>query len=165
MWKKIAIAGAVGAAILGTGAAALAETGTSTSTSASASTSPSTSSPATTSGSAAGKPGQLKGKLKEALGRFEHGSWVSSDKSTSADITHDAVKGAVTAVSPTSISVKASDGFSETFVVNSDTGVRIKGTKAAGAIGSVKVGDTVLVTGTKSGTTATAKHVLDGGTK
>jgi hypothetical protein len=158
MWTKIAIAGAVGAAILGTGAAALAETGTSGSTATPSSTS------ATASPSVA-PLGRLSGKLKVALGRFEHGSWVAADKSTSTDITHDAVKGAVTAVSPTSISVKASDGFSETFVVDTATAVRIKGTKAAGAIGSVKVGDTVLVTGTKSGSTATAKHVLDGGAK
>jgi len=165
MWKKIAIAGAVGAAVLGTGAAALAETGTGTSSTPAASSSPASSPAATAPSSAAGKRGQLKGKLKEALGRFEHGSWVAQDKSTSTDITHDAIKGAVTAVSPTSISVKASDGFSETFVVNSDTAVRIKGTKTAGAIGSVKVGDTALVTGTNSGSTATAKHVLDGGAK
>jgi hypothetical protein len=76
MWKKIAIAGAVGAAILGTGAAALAETGTSAAGTTSATASPSTSSPSTAS-SSAGKLGQLKGKLKMALGRFEHGSWVA----------------------------------------------------------------------------------------
>jgi hypothetical protein len=159
MWKQIAIAGAVGAAILGTGAAALAETGTGSSTgSSSGSAAQSTQSAVT----AAAAGGQLKGKLKLALKGFEHGSWVSEDSGSA--VTHDAVKGSVSAVSATSITVKAADGFSETFVVNTDTAVRVKGSGKS-AITAVKVNDTVLVTGTKSGSTATAKHVLDGGVK
>jgi hypothetical protein len=158
MWKKIAIAGAVGAAILGTGAAALAETGSNEGPSATlvAATS------APTAGTAT-KAGPLKGKLALALKRFDHGSWVTTGKNGS--VTHDAIKGAVTAVSPSSISVKAGDGTTETFTVTASTAVRIKGTSGKSSIAAVKVNDTVLVTGTKSGSTDTAVHVLDGGAK
>src|SRR6202000_1708149 len=108
--------------ILGTGAAAMAE-----STSGGfANVAPLTwasSPPPTATGSssaAAGATGAkaagtLRGKLKLALGRFEHGEWVTAGGSTSgstADVTHDAVKGTVSAVSATSITVKAADGFS-----------------------------------------------------
>jgi hypothetical protein len=162
MWQKIAIAGAVGAAILGTGAAALAETGSS-STSASVTPAASTSTaatPATGAGKAA--KGALKGKLGLAIKNFDHGSWVSQNQGSPQ--THDAIKGTVSAVSASSITVKSADGVSQTFVVNSDTAVRVKGTGKA-AISSVKVNDTVLVTGTAAGSSATAKHVLDGGAK
>ena len=119
----------------------------------------------TTSGTATGhgsKAGQLKGKLALALRGFEHGSWVSDGKN--GTVTHVAIKGAATAVSPTSITVKAADGTTDTFVVNGSTAVRVKGSGKT-AIGSVKVNDTVLVTGTQSGSTDTAVHVLDGGAK
>jgi hypothetical protein len=162
MWKQIAIAGAVGAAILGTGAAALAETGSS-STSGSATPAASTSTaatPATGAGKAA--KGALKGKLGLAIKNFDHGSWVSQDQGNPQ--THDAIKGTVSAVSATSITVKSADGVSQTYAVTSDTAVRVKGTGKS-AIASVKVNDTVLVTGTAAGSTMTAKHVLDGGAK
>ena len=77
---------------------------------------------------------------------------------------HDAVGGTVTAVSPTSITVKAADGFSGTFVVGSSTKVHVKGTKPA-TIANVKVNDRAVVAGTKSGSTVTATQVLDAGTK
>jgi VCBS repeat-containing protein len=160
MWKQIAIAGAVGAAILGTGAAALAETGSS-STSGSAAPAASTSTAGTAPTGTAAK-GALKGKLGLAIKNFDHGSWVSQDQGSPQ--THDAIKGTVSAVSASSITVKSADGTSQTYVVTSDTAVRVKGTGKS-AIGSVKVNDTVLVTGTASGSTMTAKHVLDGGAK
>jgi hypothetical protein len=167
MWKQIAIAGAVGAAILGTGAAALAETGsssTSGSATPAASTSTASTSTAATPATGAGKAakGALKGKLGLAIKNFDHGSWVSQDQGNPQ--THDAIKGTVSAVSATSITVKSADGVSQTYAVTSDTAVRVKGTGKS-AIASVKVNDTVLVTGTAAGSTMTAKHVLDGGAK
>ena len=61
--------------------------------------------------------------------------------------------------------VKAADGTSETFVVNSSTKVGRRtagqtGKAGASTISAVKPGDTVLVTGTGT-TTVTAKHVVD----
>jgi hypothetical protein len=165
MWKQIAIAGAVGAAILGTGAAALAETGSS-STSGSAAPAASTSTASTATPATGKAKAALKGKLGLAIKNFDHGSWVSQDKGSPQ--THDAIKGTVSAVSAASITVKSADGTSQTYVVNSDTAVRVKGTGKS-SIGSVKVNDTVLVTGTaassSAGATMTAKHVLDGGAK
>ena len=147
MWKKIAIAGSVAAAIVGTGAGALAATS-------STSTAP----------NPAGKPAaKAKGRAALALRKIEHGEWVTKDK-TGADVTHDAVGGTVTAVSASSITVKASDGFSETFAVGSTTKVHVKGTKPA-TIANVKVNDRAVVAGTKSGSTVTATQVLDAGTK
>jgi len=74
--------------------------------------------------------------------------------------THVDVNGEVTAVSATSISVKAADGFTATFVVNSDTKVR---TSATGkAVTDLKVGDAVHVDGAKSGTSLTAVDVHAG---
>ena len=71
--------------------------------------------------------------------------------------TEDVQRGTVTAVSSSSISVKSADGFTATYVVSSKT---LVDAQAAG-IGSVKKGDTVFVTATVSGSTATAANVLD----
>lgn len=74
--------------------------------------------------------------------------------------THVDVNGAATAVSASSITVKADDGFTATFAINSTTEVRTSAT--GGAITDVKVGDTVHVDGTKSGSTLTANDVHAG---
>jgi Domain of unknown function (DUF5666) len=168
MWKKIAIATGAGAVLIGGGAAAVAAaasadtSGTGTSATPSATASGTPSKPAT-------KPGRHERGLRVAgaLGRFEHAEWVSKDGT--ANVTHDAVHGTVTSVSATSISVKAADGYGLTFTVNADTKVRVRDTSGtgkrvgqAGTISDVKSGDNVLVSGIKSGSTVTAKHVLDG---
>lgn len=160
MWKKLAIAGATGAAVLGAGAAALAETGT---PSPSPSAAPSSSAPKTAPNGHAKRAGKAR---RAAL---EHGEWVTNRDGKAE--THDAVRGKVTSVSATSISVRAVDGYSLTLTVNADTKVRVRpagstdkkaGSKAT--IAQVKTGDTVLAAGTKSGSTVTAKHVIDTGT-
>jgi hypothetical protein len=71
--------------------------------------------------------------------------------------TVDVQRGTVTAVSSASITVKSADGFTASYAVNSKT---LVDAQAAG-IGSVKKGDTVFVTATVSGSTATAANVLD----
>lgn len=160
MWKKIAIAGATGAVILGAGASALAVTGTNGSTASAPSTSP-TSSSAPASPSTA-KDGQRARARVIAIGRknFQHGTWVTKDGST--EVTHDAIRGSVTAVSATSITVKAADGVSQTYLVSSATKVhsRTAGKGKTGPITDVATGDTVGVLGTGT-TTLTATLVLD----
>lgn len=155
MWKKIAISGAVAAAVLGSGAVALAETTSgstpSTTPSAGAATAPT-----------AGKPG-AKVRAAVALRSIEHGEWTTRDKS-GTDVVHDAIGGTVSAVSATSITVKAADGFSATYSVGPSTKVHVKGTKPA-TITNVKVNDRVVLAGTKAGTTITATQVLDAGPK
>ena len=71
--------------------------------------------------------------------------------------TLDVREGTVTAASATSITVKSSDGSTATYAVTSKT---LVDAQAAG-IGSVKDGDTVYVTATVNGATATAINIVD----
>jgi hypothetical protein len=68
----------------------------------------------------------------------------------------------VTAVSPTSITVKAADNTSQTYVVNSSTKVRERanGKGSDSTINAVHQGDDVAVIGTGT-TTLTAKGIVD----
>jgi hypothetical protein len=99
---------------------------------------------------------------------------VTQNKKTGMFTTHDAIRGRVTAVSPTSITVRAADSTMETYQVNSSTKVftrvlRTHASKTAGtaqptrtaaSLADVKAGDSVLVGGT--GTAAlTAVRVVD----
>ena len=72
-------------------------------------------------------------------------------------VTMVGVRGEITAVSATSITIKAEDGFTGTFVVNADTKVR---GKDVDKIADVKVGDQGGAVGPKSGDTVTARWVL-----
>ncbi len=105
-----------------------------------------------------------KGKLEKRLARVSHAQWVSKDGRTGEFVTHDAIRGEVTAVTSAAITVKAADNTTETFAVNSSTKVRVAGTKGDTSLGKVKVGDRVGVVGTGTGT-LTATHVIDRGPK
>jgi hypothetical protein len=156
MLKKVVIVGAAAAAVLGAGTAALATSGSS-------SPSPSASS------SSAPNPGKAEQALAKArrhpglnlARRALHASWVTRNGS-SGFITHDAIRGQVTAVSASSITVKAADDVSQTYAVTADTKVHLRGDKGkAGSIGQVKTGDRVIVLGTGT-SSLTATQVLDG---
>jgi hypothetical protein len=71
--------------------------------------------------------------------------------------TVDIQQGTVTAVSGTSITLKSADGFTKTYTVTSSTLV----TAQRGGIGSVKVGNKVVVSATQSGAAATATRISD----
>jgi hypothetical protein len=152
MYKKILIGGATAAAILGAGGTALAVTGSDTTSGTPASSSSSSTTPAQPAKKAKGKSGLLR--------RLQHGQIVTKGKG--GYVTHDLIKGTVTSVSPTSITVQAADKKSETFVVNPATKVRMRtaGKGAASAIASVAKGDRVVVAGTGT-STYTARHVVD----
>lgn len=79
--------------------------------------------------------------------RALHAEWVTMGKD--GPVTHQAIRGDVTAVSPTSITVKAKDGVSLTFTIDTDTKVRERkaGKGADSAIGDVTVGAKALVAG------------------
>lgn len=96
--------------------------------------------------------------------RGEYAQWTTYDAKSKADVVHDGIRGSVSAVSPTSITVTAKDGKAETFAVSGTTKVGVKGDAkgTAGSIGQVKVGDRVVVVGTGSGSYA-ATHVSDRG--
>jgi hypothetical protein len=150
MLKKTVIATGVGAAVLlGGGGAALAAT--------SSSTAPQ---PASTS---TGKTAH-KHKHHDKIFRGEYAQWRTYDAKTKTSVTHDGVRGAVKAVSATSISVTTKDGTMKTYLLNSGTKVHAKGdTKAKpGSISQIKVGDRAEVIGTGT-TTMTATHVIDRG--
>lgn len=96
--------------------------------------------------------------------RGEYAQWTTFDQKTNTSTVHDAIRGSVTAVSPSSITVKAGNGTAQTYAVGTDTKVHTKGGANANpaAIGQVKVGDRAVVVGTGQGT-FTATHVLDRG--
>ena len=150
MWKNVAIAGSVGAVVLGSGAVALAATGGS---------SPGTAMNAATAPVAADVPA-ASGRLGALANRALHGTWVTRDGANSGEyVQHDAIRGVVTVVSATSITVKAADGVTMTFVVNTSTKVK---TKAGTSISDVHADDAVAVVGTGS-STMTATHVVGQG--
>ena len=157
MWKKIAIAGGVCAAMVGVGSAALATSGSSSTPGSPAA--PSSSAP---SGKSATTAAKHKGRA--VVRRAVHAQWVTKDKDGKTFVTHDAIRGSVTAVSPTSITVRAADKKSETFQVTSATKVRIRtnGNGAKGTISQVHTGDLALVLGTGT-TTLTAHGIVAGG--
>jgi len=187
MIKKIAVIGGIVAVTgLGIGGAAWAESNSPAPQAVAASSGQgvavpavdtiSTTAPSTPAAGKAGKAGKAGRTAKDGsdkrlalakrLEKVSHAQWVSKDGKTGTFVTHDAVRGTVSAVSPTSIVVKATDGTSETFVVNGSTKVHVKGnvkTKTPGTISQVKVGDAVGVLGTGAGT-MTATQVIDRGT-
>jgi len=74
--------------------------------------------------------------------------------------TRAGITGTVTAVSATSITVKAADSYTASFAVASTTKVMVDGKTASAT--SVKIGDTVHVEGVRSGTTLTAEAIRAG---
>ncbi len=109
-----------------------------------------------------GRPG-MGGPGGEAL----HGEFVV--KAADGTITTmREVHGTVTAVSSSSITVKAEDGYSATFAIDEDTDVRTglpdrnsaPDAESTDTIADVTVGDVARVHGSVSGSTATAEHVM-----
>jgi hypothetical protein len=85
-----------------------------------------------------------------------HGQFVVP-KSGGGYQTIDTQRGAVTAVSATSITVNSADGFVKTYQVVSSTNVDAR----RDGISTVKTGHQVAVTATVSGSTVTASSILD----
>ena len=103
--------------------------------------------------------GDRSGGMHQGIGSPVHGVMVAQD-SSGAFVTIQSVHGTVSAVSATSITVKAADGFTATFAINADTRVHAK--DATGSITGIVVGDEVMVMGTGSGTALTAVHIGSG---
>jgi hypothetical protein len=147
MWKTLAAIGATAAIIGGAGTAAYAATGTPAPT-------PSTPSTGSATTPAAKHPGLDRSR------RSVHATWVTENKKTKTFTTHDAIRGRVTSVSATSITVQAADNATETYVVNLATKVHTRTLKSAASISDVRAGDPVFVGGTGT-TTLTAVRVVD----
>lgn len=176
MLKKIVLAASAAAVVLGAGTAALATSGGSGSPSAAGAPAAAPAAPGNAApGNAA--PGNARGKghrpALRALGRALHGQWVTPDRDhPGAFVTHDAIRGEVTAVSATSITVKALDGVSQTYAVTDATKVHLRKNTPGlgkgrgnggtpGKISDVHTGDKVAVAGTGT-TSLTAAHIVDG---
>lgn len=86
-----------------------------------------------------------------------HGEFTIKKPDGSGYETVATQNGEVTAVSPSSITVKSEDGFSRTYSVDENT---VVGSGRDG-IGSVKTGDTVQVAGIVDGAKTSAAAVLD----
>lgn len=104
--------------------------------------------------------------VRARLRHFLHGTWVTGP---AAPVTHSAIRGTVTAVSATSITVRARDGVTLTFAVTDATKVHRRGDGRGtfSPIDEVHVGDEALVTGvgdsTRDGTgEPTARHIFFG---
>ncbi|HEY4453633.1 MAG TPA: hypothetical protein VGN81_04910 [Pseudonocardiaceae bacterium] len=154
--KTTMIAGAAVVALIGIGGGvAFATSGSGSSTPTSTLTAATT----PTSGTNTPADGPSKRKHHGLLDRAEHGQ-VTVRAKTGTEVI-DLQRGLVTAVSPTSITVKSQDGFSATYVVNSTTKVRKTGQQSA--IANVANGDNVVIAAIHSGSTDTAKRIGDHG--
>lgn len=161
MYRKIVLSGVTAAVVLGAGTAALATTGASATSG--TPTPSSTSSTHATTGKAA-KAGKHK---RSPLGRAVHAKITVKTKK--GYVTRDLIRGTVTAVSSTSITVRAGDRTTETYVVGKDTKVlaraATKGAKpTASSISKVSKGQHVLVGGTGT-STLTATRIVELATK
>lgn len=99
-----------------------------------------------------------KGKKRDAardrLARALHATWVTKNKQ--GVVTHQAIRGEVTAATTTSITVKAADGFSQNYTVSAATKVLMRNLSATDKAGrkavasspsAVKAGARALVIG------------------
>lgn len=110
------------------------------------------------------------------LGQAEHGDVVVGGTGGAAATTVRFVRGQVTAVSATALSLKSADGFTADFIINADTKVRAgraagdsprmrrgaagnSGAPGNASISDVKVGDNVVVVGELADNTATARVI------
>jgi hypothetical protein len=160
MWKTIAIAGATAVVIGGAGTAAMAASATPTPTASSSPSSSASLNPGVESATGTDTPQARKRLAVNRLRGAVHATWVTQNKKAGTFTTHQAIRGQVTAVSATSITVKAADSVTKTYVLNASTKVHSRATKAAAAISDIKTGDRVLVAGTGT-TTLTAVRVVE----
>jgi hypothetical protein len=146
--RKIAlgVAGVAAAGVLGTAGVAAATSNDST-------PAPSASAAPSTSAAPSDHP-KAKRATRALIGRGLHGEWVVKGKD-GKPVTLETIRGTVTAVGSSRLTVKAEDGFTETFATNSDTKVR----GGADSLADVKVGAKGAVLGVKSGNTITARVV------
>ncbi|HEX6520998.1 MAG TPA: hypothetical protein VF070_13465 [Streptosporangiaceae bacterium] len=149
-----ALAGGAGTAyaVTHSGTPAVAQTTSQSADSPSSSPSPSPStSPSTTPGHH-----RFGGLGIGGIGGAVHGQ-LTVPKSGGGYQTVDVQRGTVTSVSSTSITVKSADGYTATYAVTGSTEVNAE----SAGIGAVKTNDSVFVTATVSGGSATASSVTD----
>ena len=96
-------------------------------------------------------------RLRRALGRnVEHGEVVVQTKQ--GDKTIDVQRGTVTAIDDTSVTVKSTDGFTQTWVFGKP--LRVIEHRTTIQANAVKVGTEIGVAGAKDGSTVTANLIV-----
>jgi hypothetical protein len=155
--RRLAVAGAwVAAGVLGAGAltgVAVAAEGASA-----PATGPTAASATTTDQRPAGAPATDRaGRLRRMGDRVLHGQLTIRTKDGGVR-TVDTQLGAVTAVSSTALTVKSSDGFTMTWVLDGDTKVRKD--RGPAKVSDLAVGETVRLAGPAAGDGATARLVV-----
>ncbi|HEY1278673.1 MAG TPA: hypothetical protein VGF22_03295 [Acidimicrobiales bacterium] len=157
--RVLAVVGVAGAAAAaGTIGLAAAQTGTTTPPTTVA---PSNGAPSNNSTPAPPKAGPRRGPggpfggFAGPGGNVVHGEFVVPKDNGFETL--DVQTGKVTAVSSSSITVVSDDNFSKTYAVTADTLVN----SARDGIASIASGNTVRVTATVSGSTATAVNIID----
>jgi hypothetical protein len=163
MYRKIAAVGGTAAVILGAGTAALAASGPDATGGTGSTSTPATSTPAPGTGTTGRRRHVERALVRHAV----HGSIVTQGKN--GYVRHIGIRGTITAVSPTALTVKAADGSTQTFVLTKATKVRERtpgqGKGSPGTITELKTGDSVgvLGSGPESATAApSATIVVDG---
>jgi hypothetical protein len=123
-------------------------------------TSATTTSPSLTSTNSKAKPGtHRKHRLAARLtDRLLHGQATVLGKD-GKPVQVAEQRGTVEAVSPTSITLKSKDGFPQTYVVGTDTRVRVDGKKSS--IAAVKQGQQAVVLAKVDGATQTARLIVE----
>ena len=110
--------------------------------------------------------GKKKDAARDRLARALHATWVTKNKK--GVVTHEAIRGAVTALTATSITVKAADGFSQTYTVGAGTKVLVRNLSAtdqagrratASSMSAVTAGARALVIG-QGGANPSANRVV-----
>jgi len=102
------------------------------------------------------KPGKANKAKRDLTRRALHGEVTLGGKKHQVV---DFQRGTVSAVSASSITVRSTDDFSATYVVDAKTKVRHAKEKVA--IGDVQTGDKVRVVALKNGSTLTATKIAD----
>ena len=120
--------------------------------------SPATSSTSSSAGAAAGAGSASgarakAGALRKLGKRVLHGEFTVQGKDGVKTV--DTQLGAITAVSSTSLDVRSSDGYTQTWALTADTKVRAD--KKAGTSADLTVGETVRLLGPKTGGAATVR--------
>lgn len=107
-------------------------------------------------------PGHRQGGAGRAF-KGVHAEWVTRGKDATY-VTHQGIRGEVTATSSASVTVKAPDGHTATFTLAGSTRLRIRGAGqgVAGSVKDIHAGDRVVVVGTGADRPV-ATHLLDRG--
>jgi hypothetical protein len=103
-----------------------------------------------------GGPGGQRGMGHDRVGEMLHSEAVVETPSGELQ-TVATVRGEVTAVSDSAITVRAADGYERTFAVTADT--EVSKSREDAAITNVVVGDQAMVNGVVTGDTTTAERV------